>query len=53
MEYNRIIYPERAEYLSEQKFRSYKVFLSHWDALSAKKSRETMRKRISGVSARH
>ena len=36
MEYNRIIYPERAEYLSEQKFRSYKVFLSHWDALSAK-----------------
>lgn len=36
MEYNRIIYPERAEYLSEQKFRSYKVFLSHWDALSSK-----------------
>ena len=36
MKYNRIIYPERAEYLSEQKFRSYKVFLSHWNALSSK-----------------
>lgn len=36
MEYNRIIYPERAEYLSEQKYQSYRVFLSHWDALSAK-----------------
>ncbi|QWA31374.1 hypothetical protein [Pseudomonas sp. RC3H12] len=36
MEYNRIIYPERAEYLSEQKFQSYKVFLSHWDPLSIK-----------------
>ncbi|MBV7470916.1 hypothetical protein [Aeromonas sp. sif0611] len=36
MEYTRIIYPERAEYLSEQKFRSYKVFLSHWDALTEK-----------------
>lgn len=36
MEYNRIIYPERAEYLSEQKFRSYKVFLSHWDTLTEK-----------------
>lgn len=36
MEYNRIIYPERAEYLSEQKFQSYRVFLSHWDALSVK-----------------
>lgn len=36
MDFNRIIYPERAECLSEQKFRSYKVFLSHWDTLSAK-----------------
>lgn len=36
MEYNRIIYPERAEYLSEQKYRTYKVFLSHWDSLSSK-----------------
>jgi len=36
MEYNRIIYPERAEYLSDQKYHSYKVFLSHWDALSTK-----------------
>jgi hypothetical protein len=36
MDYNRIIYPERAEYLSEEKFRSYKVFLSHWNTLAEK-----------------
>lgn len=36
MEYNRIIYPERAEYLDEEKFRSYKVFLNHWNDLAAK-----------------
>lgn len=35
MEYNRIIYPERAEYLDEEKFRSYRVFLTHWNPLAA------------------
>lgn len=36
MDYNRIIYPERAEYLNEEMFRSYKVFLDHWNDLATK-----------------
>ena len=35
MDYNRIIYPERAEYLNEEIYRSYKVFLDHWNDLAA------------------
>ncbi|WFM72445.1 hypothetical protein [Halomonas sp. CKK8] len=35
MEYNRIIYPERAEYLNESIYSGYKVFLDHWDGLVA------------------
>jgi hypothetical protein len=34
MEYNRIIYPERAEYLTEATYESYKIFLDHWNDLS-------------------
>ncbi|GBR14891.1 hypothetical protein [Asaia spathodeae] len=36
MEYNRIVYPERAEYLNEDIFQSYKVFLNHWNDLASK-----------------
>jgi hypothetical protein len=36
MDFNRIIYPERAEYLNEGTFRSYKIFLNHWQTLSTK-----------------
>jgi len=36
MEYNRIIYPERAEYLNEEKFSSYRIFLDHWNDLTNK-----------------
>lgn len=34
--YNRIIYPERAEYLNEQKFQEYRVFLDHWNSIASK-----------------
>lgn len=50
MDYNRIIYPERAEYLNEEMFRSYKVFLDHWNGLATKlKSNfeETVLRRVS------
>lgn len=50
MDYNRIIYPERAEYLNEEKFRSYKIFLDHWNDLALKlKSNfeETILRRVS------
>lgn len=50
MDYNRIIYPERAEYLNEEMFRSYKVFLDHWNDLATKlKSNfeETVLRRVS------
>ncbi|PKN22183.1 MAG: hypothetical protein CVU68_04935 [Deltaproteobacteria bacterium HGW-Deltaproteobacteria-3] len=50
MDYNRIIYPERAEYLNEEMFQSYKVFLDHWNDLATKlKSNfeETVLRRVS------
>lgn len=36
MEYARIIYPERAEYLNENKFSDYKIFLDHWREITTK-----------------
>lgn len=36
MDYNRITYPERAEYLDEGIFSDYKIFLDHWKPIGLK-----------------
>ncbi|MFC5302734.1 hypothetical protein [Azospira restricta] len=47
-EYQRIVYPERAEYLSDEPvFRGYRIFLDHWNDITAylQESYEVLRTR--------